>query len=297
MKLETIDLGFQGEAHVIACYALCGPEGVVLIDPGPSTTRTVLLASLAERGISEDDVTDVALTHIHLDHAGSAGWWALRGARIHVHPVGAPHVVDPAKLLSSATRIYGERMDVLWGDVPSAPTEQVRPVADGETIRAGGIELLALETAGHAWHHHAFVVEGAVFSGDAAGIRIPGNAFVDLPAPPPEFDLEAWRASLTRLRELAPDALYRTHFGPAEDPRGELEAFGALLEDTAAWARQAVAADMPRDTMARELATFMRERAALVGTGEDAALAYELANPREMSVDGLGRYWRKRGTG
>jgi glyoxylase-like metal-dependent hydrolase (beta-lactamase superfamily II) len=294
VRIETLDLEFQDTPHVIACFLIHGPAGPVLIECGPASTLPTLLARLEERGLRPADVQDVLVTHIHLDHAGAAGWWARQGARVWVHPVGAPHLVDPAKLLASATRIYGNRMDSLWGEVLPAPADRVIVVEDGATLEVGGLRIVAVETTGHAWHHHVYRVDDVAFTGDAAGIQLPGNRWVDLPAPPPEFDLEAWKKSLQRLRALGLHTLYRTHFGPTSDVEDELARFEEVLQQGVDWIREMLDRELERTRMIDEFGARMRSWAERTGTAEADARAYELANPREMSVDGIVRYWSKK---
>lgn len=295
MRIETLDLRFQGQARVIAAFLIHGPEGPVLVECGPGSTLQTLLGELERRGIQASDVRDVLVTHIHLDHAGSAGWWARQGARVWVHPAGAPHLVDPAKLLASATRIYGERMDELWGEFLAAPAERVIAVEDGTKIEAGGLTITAVETPGHARHHHVYQVGEVAFAGDAAGILIPGNRWIDLPAPPPEFDLPGWKASLDRLRGLRLRTIYRTHFGPTSDVPEELERFEEVLDRGVQWIREMLEQGLDREAMIDEFTRRMRSWATRLGADESEALAYELANPRSLSVDGIARYWRKHG--
>ncbi len=293
-RVETIDLHFQGQPHVIAAFLVRGPAGPVLIETGPATTLPALLSGLAEHGVKPEDVRDVLVTHIHLDHAGAAGWWAQQGARVWVHPVGAPHLVDPTRLLSSAARIYGERMDVLWGEVLPAPTDRVRVVADGQVLEVGGLEITAIDTPGHAGHHHVYRLDDIAFTGDAAGIRLPGERWVDLPAPPPEFDLQAWKPTLARLRALGLREIHRTHFGAASEVDAELVRFEQILDDGVAWIAEMLERGLDREAMIAEFSSRMRERALAVGLTAEDARAYELANPRVMSVDGIARYLRKR---
>lgn len=293
VQIDVLDLEFQGSPHVIASFLVHGPQGPVLIEPGPGSTLPTLLAGLEERGVRPGDVRDVLVTHIHLDHAGSAGWWAQQGARIFVHGIGAPHLVDPSKLLGSATRIYGDRMDSLWGEVLPAPAERVVAVEDGEVLEVGGLEITAVETPGHAWHHHVWVLGDIAFAGDAAGILLPGNDWIDLPAPPPEFDLPAWKTTLERLRGLGLSTLYRTHFGTGSDPQRELAVFEQTLIQGVEWVREMLERQMDRDGMVREFSRRMRARARNLGVSDEDALRYELSNPRSMSVDGIARYLRK----
>jgi glyoxylase-like metal-dependent hydrolase (beta-lactamase superfamily II) len=294
MQIETIDLQFQGTPKTIAAFLIMGPEGPVLIETGPATTLPTLLAELERLGVRPGDVRDVLVTHIHLDHAGAAGWWARQGSRVHVHPVGAPHLIDPTKLLSSATRIYGDKMEKLWGEVLSAPEEQIVPVVDGQRLSVGGLEITVMDTPGHAWHHHVYVLGDVAFTGDAAGIRMPDNAWIDLPAPPPEFNLEAWLTTLKRLREAGLKTLYRTHFGPGSSAAAELAEFQGVLEQGAEWIRGMLVEGLERKEMVKQFSARVRRRGIEAGADEATAWAYELANPRHMSVDGIARYWRKR---
>jgi glyoxylase-like metal-dependent hydrolase (beta-lactamase superfamily II) len=156
MKIHTLDLHFQNLDHAIAAYLVEGPDGYLLIETGPMSTLPALQARLAEHGLSAADVPDVLVTHIHLDHSGAAGWWGQQGARIYVHPMGTPHIIDPSRLWQSASRIYGEEMEALWGSVLPAPAEQVITVRDGEQIEAAGLTLSAIDTPGHAGHHHTY---------------------------------------------------------------------------------------------------------------------------------------------
>ena len=294
MRIDTIDLEFQGTPHVIAAFLIHGPGGPVLIETGPESTLPALTRGLQRHGIRVEEINDVLVTHIHLDHAGAAGWWAQQGARVFVHTVGAPHLIDPGKLLASATRIYGDRMDELWGEVRPAPADRVVAVQDGDVLEVGGLEIIAVETPGHAFHHHAYRLGEIVFAGDAAGIQLPGNRWIDLPAPPPEFDRERWEESLARLSGLGPRTLYRTHFGATSSVEEELATFREVLERAVTWIREMIDAGEDRERMVTAFTERMRTWASRTGTSDRDAMAYELANPREMSVDGIVRYWRKR---
>ena len=148
MTIHTLDLHFQGAAHTIASYLVIGDEGPVLVETGPGSTLTNLLKQLSDHGYSAADIKHILVTHIHLDHAGAAGWWGTRGATVHVHAIGAPHLVDPSRLVSSAARLYGARMDALWGDILPVPEERVRIVEHGEVVNAAGLEIRAVATPG-----------------------------------------------------------------------------------------------------------------------------------------------------
>lgn len=294
MRIETLDLEFGGLAEVIAAFLVFGPEGPVLVETGPGSTLPHLLDRLAEHGVEPEEIRHVLVTHIHLDHAGAAGWWAQRGAHVYVHEVGAPHLIDPTKLLASAGRIYGDRMDSLWGETLPAPAERVVAVEDGAVIEAAGLRIGAISTPGHAWHHHVFRLDDVAFVGDAAGIRIGDRTWIDIPAPPPEFDLEAWKESLSRLRRESFSTIYRTHFGPTTAVNEQLDRFERLLDEGAAEVREMLEEGLDRASMSDRFADLMRRRAEALGVDAGAFRAYELANPRTMSVDGIARYWRKR---
>ena len=308
MNLQILDTRFQGMEQVTAVYLLIGPEGPALVETGPGSTLPAVLDALAGHGLRPSDIRHVLLTHIHLDHAGAAGWWARQGAQIYVHHVGAPHLIDPSKLLASAGRIYGDRMETLWGEILPAPAERVTPLYDGDTVRAGGLTFTALDTPGHAGHHHTYLIDGddgrIAFTGDVAGVRLPRFNSIDLPAPPPEFHLETWMASLDKLEAAKIDVIYPTHFGPNPDVHGQLSALRVSLIDAVAFVAQRLddlgglplAADpATRVALLDDYIGWNRQRMAAQGLSQTAIDGYELANPLFMSVDGILRYLRKRG--
>ncbi len=294
MRIHTLDLDFEGTPQTIASYLVRGGDGPVLVETGPASTLPTLVARLAGHGVRPEEVRHVLVTHIHLDHAGAAGWWARQGATVYVHPRGAPHLIDPSRLLSSAERIYGDRMESLWGEVLPAPAQRVVAVADGERIAAAGLEFVALDTPGHARHHHVYRLGEVAFTGDAAGIRLPGNRWVDLPAPPPEFDLEAWQATLERLRAGRFETIYPTHFGPTTAVDEQLSALARRLEEAAGLVKAMLDEGIARPAMVERFSGWVAERAIAAGVSPDVLRAYEVANPRHMSVDGIARYWRHR---
>jgi glyoxylase-like metal-dependent hydrolase (beta-lactamase superfamily II) len=212
---------------------------------------------------------------------------------VYVHPVGAPHLIDPERLLASAERIYGERMDELWGTTQPAPAERVVPVADGAVVEAGGLEFRAIDSPGHAGHHHVFRLGDVGFVGDATGIRLGEDAWIDVPAPPPEFNLELWKSTLDRLRREEFDAIYRTHFGPTSGVNEQLDRFESVLEEAARMVRRLMQQGLDREAIVERYLGAMRVRAAAEGIDDEEARAYELANPRSMSVDGIMRYWSR----
>lgn len=292
-EVHVLDLNFQGVPGVIAAYLIPHRRGAVLVECGPGSTLPHLEQALQAHGYALDDVTDVLLTHIHLDHAGAAGALARRGVTVHVHPVGAPHMHNPEKLLASAGRIYGDQMDALWGEFLPVPEERLHVVEDQETIVIEGLRFLALDTPGHAYHHHVYLFEGICFSGDIGGVRLQGQRHLRLPMPPPEFHLEKWRESLQRLREADFHTIAPTHFGLHRDVAWHLEAIERELDRVEAFLEEVMPQD-PDDTELHELLMdWVRRQAQADGVSEAVHQAYETANPSWMSVAGLRRYWRK----
>ncbi|MFW6183218.1 MAG: MBL fold metallo-hydrolase [Chloroflexota bacterium] len=293
MTIHTIDLKFQGVPQAVACYLVQGPEGWLLVETGPMSTLPQLRQELARRGVSETQLDAVLVTHIHLDHAGAAGWWAQHGVAVYVHHVGAPHLIDPSRLWRSAGRIYGDQMEMLWGEAAPAPQENVVTLEDGDVVQVAGLTLTALDTPGHAWHHHVYRLGEIAFSGDAAGVRVPGSNWVSLPAPPPELDLEAWNKTLDRLEAEQLQALYLTHFGRVDDVGPHLRQLREMMEAAAGFVREQMERGKEREQIVEAYVAWNRERALAAGMPADDFAKYEAANPLFMSVDGLLRYWRK----
>ena len=295
MKVNTLDLNFQGAPKTIASYLVEGNSGYILIETGPGSTLNTLVQRLAEYGLSPKDIEHVLVSHIHLDHAGAAGWLAQQGAQVYVHHVGAPHLIDPTRLLVSARRIYGSKMESLWGDTLPAPAERVISLHDGDEINVAGLTITALDTPGHAYHHLVFVLGNVAFTGDAAGVRIEGKSFVALPAPPPEFDLEAWLETINRLQSHKFKTLYPTHFGPLEDPDRQLATLGEILVDHSTRVKLMLEEGAERQAIIDDYLTRCRNRSKLAGISSEEFDLYETANPHYMSVDGIIRYWEKKG--
>lgn len=292
--IHTLDLRFQGAPEAIASFLVLGPSGPVLVETGPGSTLDALQRELARFGLKPADIRDVLITHIHLDHGGAAGWWAQNGARVHVHHVGAPHLVDPSRLLASAQRIYGDMMKPLWGDYLASPAERVHALHDGDVVAAGGLRFLALDTPGHARHHLVYQLGDIAFTGDLAGIRLSARRHTRLPTPPPEFDREAWLASLEKVRARRFARLYLTHFGPLDDVDAHWETVARLVNDYPERVRAELERGADRDAI---LARFTEQEAARLaadGMSDQEQALYGSVGPMGMSVDGLLRYWKQR---
>ncbi|HVN14851.1 MAG TPA: MBL fold metallo-hydrolase [Anaerolineales bacterium] len=289
----TLDLNFQGRPKAIASYMIRHSNGVVLIESGPGSTRSALEAALAKEGFAPRDVTHVLLTHIHLDHAGAAGWMARQGAQIIVHPVGAPHMIHPEKLLASAARIYGDQMETLWGEFLSVPEDKLKVVQDAEEIVIGDLRFVAVNTPGHAEHHYAYLFEDICFSGDVGGVRIPGFQYLRVPMPPPELHIERWHASLARLRKEKFAHIAPTHFGIFDDPDWQLSEVEKGLNSASRWLEQVMPSDPRIEELRQSFTDWMEGEGREIGLTPETVKAYELANPLGMSADGLQRYWKK----
>jgi glyoxylase-like metal-dependent hydrolase (beta-lactamase superfamily II) len=294
-RVITLDLNFQGRPQAIAAYLIKSADAVVLVESGPGSTLPGLEAGLANLGLSPRDVTHLLLTHIHLDHAGAAGWLARQGAEVYVHPVGAPHMLNPEKLIASATRIYGDRMDSLWGEFLPVPEEKLHVVGDLEELEIGNLRFRAINTPGHAEHHYAYIFEDICFTGDVGGVRIPGFQYLRCPMVPPELHLERWHESINRLRLEKFSRIAPTHFGIYDDPGWQLREVEKGLYDAERWIEKMMAEDPnpPIEALRESFTTWMVEQGAAFGLSEDVVKAYGLANPPGMSADGLLRYWKK----
>ena len=294
--ISYFDLHFEQRPRVIATAVLHGAGGVAIVDPGPSSTLHTLQTGLAEAGIRVTDITTVLLTHIHLDHAGATGALLRNNPRIkvYVHELGTPHLVDPAKLLASATRLYGEDMDRLWGLVIPVAPEALTILRGGERLDLGGRTLEVAYTPGHASHHVSYLSadSGIAFVGDVAGVKTMPNAFVLPPTPPPDIDLDLWNQSLDTIEGWRPDTLFLTHFGPSSPTRPHVEELREHLELAARLVRQSLARDGDDGSRERWFAEQVRRE--LARMGEIEARSYESAARLDLSWRGLARYFRKR---
>ena len=293
--LDYFDLRFLGQPDIIATGLVSGHEGVAIIDPGPSTTLESLKHGLASRGMTPGDVRAILLTHIHLDHAGSTGSLIelCPAARVLTHQIGAPHLVDPSKLVASAGRLYGTDMERLWGEIKPVPADRLQVVGD-ESLEVVGHRIEVAPTPGHASHHvsYFFPDAGVAFVGDTAGICRASGRVVLPPTPPPDIDLDAWRVSTDRILAWNPEVLFLTHFGPHRAPRVHFADMWARMDD---WSRRVRAGLARPGTDAERAEQFTAEvmddlaRA----TSRQEAQAYASAGRFDLSWAGLARYMKK----
>jgi glyoxylase-like metal-dependent hydrolase (beta-lactamase superfamily II) len=273
---REIDVMHLGRDRVICAHELDG----LIVDPGPTSCLDTLLA-----GLGDVEPRALLLTHIHLDHAGASGALVRRFPRlvVYVHERGAPHLVDPSKLMKSATQLYGDNMDRFWGEMVPVPEENIRALSGGETVEGLRVEY----TPGHASHHVTYFDESAgdAYVGDLGGVRIPPSDFVMSPTPPPDIDLEKWNASLDLVESRSPQRLRLTHFGAVtavadhiEQMRGRLAALGEVAKT----------ADLDRFVEVIEA-----ETRASAGDDDTAERFFQAAPPDQLYL-GLERYWSKR---
>src|SRR5918992_268841 len=295
MKIETIDLNFMDAEHVIASFLLVGEGTAALVETGPTTCIESLMGGLEDHGVAPEDVRQVFLTHIHLDHSGASGNLTelLPNAVFYVHEVGYPHLVDPSKLLKSASRLYGEEnMDELWGEVRPVPEDRLVKLEGGEDIEAAGGVVQAHYTPGHAYHHLAFYEPGTghLFAGDVAGVRLPGQSYVKPPTPPPEVNIDAWKGSIETLRKIEPKILCPTHFGSYEDVERHLGELEQRLEDWLLLVEERMDEGRSQEDIAEELEAKGDEEMLREGADPEESERYELAANYEMLVVGIMRY-------
>jgi glyoxylase-like metal-dependent hydrolase (beta-lactamase superfamily II) len=274
-RLHPIDLHFLGVEREIAAYLVDTADGPALFDCGPATTLEYLHKGLAEHGLELKDIRHLLLSHIHLDHAGAAGALVREhpGLTVWVSAIGAPHLVDPEKLVGSARRLF-PNFDELWGPVTPVPEANVR-LAEGDVV---GWE--AFPTPGHASHHVAYFRDGTLLAGDAAGVRIVPSDYVQPVAPPPDIDLEAWSHSADEIERRAPESLALIHFGVVTDVSEHLALFRSALERWSRWVRDGMTQD-----------EFVAAVSAEAGADEDR---YSAVFSFGMSWLGLRRYWDRR---
>ena len=301
--ITAVDTGMVGQRELNSVYVIEGPEPT-LVEAGPGADGPVVVAALDELGIGPADLAHIVVTHIHLDHAGGAGALLRRfsKATLWVHEKGAPHLVDPSRLVASTARTYGEeRMRTFYGETVPVDPRRIRVVSNGDRIELGNRVLDVLHTPGHASHHVAFLddVTGAIFTGEATGSYLPWAPCYRPALPPPEVDLEQALASIEAIRERRPTWLLTSHFGPVENAEAGCEQASARIRSWAGQVRAALERDPDASTdLVAEGLRALAERDFLADAGRsmtDTDLArYDALGSIRMNAEGLSRYWRKR---
>jgi len=293
----VLDLEFCGHGETIASALLIGDGEVALVDGGPSSCLPALRARLAKHGLRVADITALLLTHIHFDHAGATGSLVRENPklRVYVHEIGARHLADPQKLLSSASRLYGDALYSIFGEFLPVPAENIHALRGGETFRAAGRNFEVAYTPGHAQHHVSYFDEatGTAFTGDTTGLRMPNFSVVAPLAPPPDIDLAAWDRSLAEIERRRPSQLFLTHFGPFANVGEHLN---ATREGLHRWAERANSILASAATEDERTLRFVQESEDEYRAQLPAAVAAKYAGEANATLSwyGLSRYWRKR---
>ncbi len=297
-KTTLIDVEYLGNSRVIAACLVEGQGSVAIVDPGPASALATLRKKLDQLDLGVQGVDTILLTHIHLDHAGATGTLVRENPRIrvYVHERGARHMIDPAKLLDSARRLYGDQMDRLWGEFLPVPAENVSALAGGERLSFGGRQLEVVYTPGHASHHVSYfdAATGLAFIGDTAGIRIANGQTILPITPPPDIDLEGWAKSWEKIQERRPERLFLTHFGAADHVGEHLEELRERLEEWSVAVRDSLKDGQDDARCAAQFAQRVTEKLKQRLSERDANL-YVRGAAVELCWYGLARYWRKRG--
>jgi glyoxylase-like metal-dependent hydrolase (beta-lactamase superfamily II) len=288
--LDTKQLGYRG---IVAATALETEDGVALFDTGPESTFDNVVVDLAHVDLTPNDIRHVFLSHIHFDHAGAAWRFAELGATVYVHPRGASHLIDPTKLVQSATRIFGDEMPRLWGRIAAVPAERVRVLEDGDVVRLAPFDIRAIATPGHASHHHVYHWNDTVFGGDVAGVQI-GNGPPIPPFVPPELQVESWRESIAKIRALKPSQLYLPHFGNIESAIDQhLDVVDQKVARWAQWFRDKIRSGVNEAQLVNEFAEHEHRDLLDGGASDEDVAGYEAADPSYMAVPAAIRYWNK----
>ena len=295
--LILIDTHYHGTPDAVGVFLLTG-ERPALIETGPASTVETLLDGVRAAGLDPRDLKALAVTHIHLDHAGATGTLVRQFPHldVYVHPLGAPHLIDPSRLLHSAARLYGGDLPRLFGETVPVPGERVHILEDGAQVRLGSRRLVAIDTPGHARHHLAFHDEtaGDLFTGDAVGVALPGSRFVRPPTPPPEIDVPAWDRTIERLRALRPRRLLLTHFGAQTWVDELLTQLQHRLHEAVRLVQTALEDGLDDDAIIdRMRAVAATEMSDLAGPGGPAR--FEVIMSTRLSALGLIRYCKTLG--
>lgn len=237
ISLVPLDTRYLGIPETALAFVIDAGAGSVLIECGCAVAYEGLCAQLAQHGIAPRDIRALFVTHIHLDHAGSAGHFAREGVPVYVHPRGVRHLADPARLIAGSRAVHGPRYDQFYGDPLPVPQSLLQSVEDQGIVEVAGLRFTAIETPGHARHHHAWLAgrvgadDEMVFTGDVLGMISPRSTYISIPVPPSDIDVPAWSESVRRLRALPRDLrAVLTHGG--ERPLGaHIDAFVARMNE------------------------------------------------------------------
>ena len=296
-NLSILDTNWMGRPHSIAAALLESDGHAAIVDPGPASTLPAIREQLGARGLKVADVEAIFVTHIHLDHSGGTGALVRENPRlqVYVHNVGAPHMIDPTKLVASATRLWGEGLPKMFGNTLPVPKENLRILEGGEKIVLGNSKIDVEYTPGHAWHHVSYFDDssGVAFVGDTGGIHIDNGPFILPATPPPDISLEIWENSFAAILARRPSRLFLTHFGYAEKPAEHIDEFRTRLHRWAALAAE-VLQSASDESEAKKTFVARAQAEMQARLGIDEADHHAFTAGLDLSFLGLARYLRKR---
>jgi glyoxylase-like metal-dependent hydrolase (beta-lactamase superfamily II) len=295
--ITMLDDLWMGRPRSIAT-ALLESDGLrAIVDPGPGSTLETLQQQLQAHGLAVSDLGAILLTHIHLDHAGASGALVRENPRlaVYVHKLGAPHMVDPSKLLASAARLWPNDLARLFGEMLPVPAQNLRILEGGETITFGARKIEVVYTPGHAAHHVSYFesLEGVAFVGDTTGVRIEGHPYVMPATPPPDIELGVWDSSFAAILKRKPARLFLTHFGFSENPPEHIAQFRDRLHRWAAIAEKIIRTAKSDSAAMEEFMSTMRAEISQYLPAEEVE-HYVFSAGLNLSFLGLARYLRKR---
>ena len=293
-KIHVINTEYHGPLP-IATFLVENEQGIILVETSAHSTIEKVKEKVRDLGFDWKDIQHVLLTHIHLDHAGAAWCFAENGATVYLHPFGYNHMNDPSKLLSSATRIYGDYMEYLWGTLKPIPADQLVTVEDGETINIHGLNFKSIHSPGHAKHHIAWQLDNHLFAGDLAGICYE-NSVVVPPCPPPDINIDDWHNSIDKVLAIPEiDTYFITHIGKITgDLNDHMNRLKKVLEDYADFIKPYFLDQTDLNKTINDFQKFSKDYVINQGLTESQADAYEAGNASIGNVNGLMRYWRKK---
>jgi len=295
--ITALDMNWVGRPHSIAAALLESNGHRAIVDPGPESTSGTLRERLQSRGLSVAQLDAILLTHIHLDHAGATGSLLRENPRlaVYVHALGAPHMLDPSRLVASASRLWPDTLHQLFGETLPVPKENLRILEGGETLTLGTRKLEVAYTPGHASHHVSYfdAAEGVAFVGDTTGIRIDNGSYILPATPPPDINLEIWENSFATILARRPSRLFLTHFGFAGNPAEHIDEFRRRLHRWANLAAEVLrSASGEAEAKQAFVARAQAEMQELLGAQEAEHHAFTAG--LDLSFLGLARYLRKR---
>ena len=292
--LDTKHMGNSGTVGVYLLPAKDGSGEFALIESGPGSTLSNLKDAIKKAGFELENLKNILVTHIHLDHAGAAGALAAEtGATVYVHEIGYKHLHDPSRLIASAKRIYKEKMDLLWGDMTPIPSEQLVAVTDNDNLDILGHKIKVLYTPGHARHHVSYVLDDAIFTGDSAAIKFAGSSIIRPAFPPPDLDLDIWPSTIKKMLDQNPSRLFLTHFGEVKDAQNHLENLQARHDK---WSNAVLEALQDKKEISEiiETMTSLGEQELKQDNAPKSVFyRHSITSDYEMTVMALSRYWQK----